>query len=70
MLITVVAVIFGLLGWLVTRDHYRGTIEDLRRALEHERKMRRYEEDRAESLSDALFDRAQTRTKRVTGLMN
>ena len=46
---------------LLQAAHYRGHINDLRDALDRERKMRRYEEARAETLSDALFGHVRTR---------
>lgn len=55
-----VVVLVGVL-LLLQGLHYRGHINDLRRMLDHERKLRRYEEDRAETLSDALFGHVRTR---------
>lgn len=66
----IVAIIFGALGWLFARSNYRGIVQDLRETIAHERKMRRYEEERAESLSDALFGRVETRTRRISGMQN
>lgn len=52
----------ALVTGLVMRANYRGHIRDLRDAVAYERKRRLQEEDRAETLSDALFGR--TRMKR------
>jgi hypothetical protein len=43
------------------RANYRGHIDDLQRALARERKMRESEEQRAETLSDALFGKTRPR---------
>jgi hypothetical protein len=56
-----VAVAVGVVFSLMVRATYRGHIDDLRGMLDHERKMRRLEEVRAETLSDALFGRTRTR---------
>jgi hypothetical protein len=55
------ALVTGLIVGLTMRANYRGHINDLREALDHERKMRRLEEARAETLSDALFGRTRSR---------
>lgn len=70
MLLFIVAIAFGALGWLFARSNYRGIIQDLREVIEHERKLRKYEEDRAEQLSDALFGRVQTRARSIAGTQN
>jgi hypothetical protein len=58
------AAFFGaLVTGLAMRANYRGHIQDLRGAVAYERKMRKYEEDRAETLSDALFGRTKTRQR-------
>jgi hypothetical protein len=67
-LIAVLAASF--ITWYVTHRNYRGHIQDLRDWLAFERKMRKYEEDRAETLSDALFGRTRTRQRNDTGAQN
>jgi len=57
-----VAVVSGLLVGLFMRANYRGHIEDLQRELARERRMRESEEQRAETLSDALFGRTRPRS--------
>ncbi len=67
----VLAAFFGaLVAGLAMRANYRGHIEDLRSAVAYERKRRLQEEDRAETLSDALFGRTKTRQRRDTGMQN
>jgi hypothetical protein len=56
-----VAVVSGLLVGLVVRANYRGHLDDLQRALARERRMRESEEQRAETLSDALFGKTRIR---------
>lgn len=70
MSILLAALVSAIVTGLLLRSNYRGHIEDLRSAVAYERKMRRYEEDRAEALSDALFGRTFTRTRSDTGMRN
>jgi len=64
------AFVGALVAGLMMRSNYRGQIQDLRGAVAFERKMRRHEEMRAETLSDALFGRVQTRTLGDENAMN
>jgi hypothetical protein len=70
MAILIAVLVSGVLVGLSMRANYRGHIEDLRSALAHERRMRKYEEERAENLSDALFGRYRTRARRDSTLKN
>lgn len=68
--IVLAALVGALVTGLMVRANYRGHLQDLRDALAHERKRRQQEEDRAETLSDALFGRASTRMRSDTGMRN
>lgn len=61
--IVLAAFVASLVTWLAVRSNYRGHVEDLRSAVAYERKRRLQEEDRAETLSDALFGRTKTRQR-------
>ena len=67
--IVLVGVLLFLQG-LICRWSHREQINHLRSALEHQREMRRLEEIRAETLSDALFGRTRTRQRSDTKLRN
>lgn len=68
--VVLAAFVGALVAGLAMRANYRGHVQDLREALAHERKRRQQEEDRAETLSDALFGRTLTRTRSDTGMRN
>ncbi len=68
--IMLAAFVGALVAGLAMRANYRGHIQDLRAAVVHERKWREYEENRAETLSDALFGRTKTRQRRDSGMAN
>ena len=68
--IVLAAFIASLVTWLFVRSNYRGHIQDLREAVAYERKRRMQEEDRAETLSDALFGRTLTRTRSDSDMRN
>lgn len=64
------AIVGSVVTGLVVSASLRGHIDDLRTALTRERRMRRDEEARAESLSDALFGRTRTRHRSNTDMQN
>lgn len=68
--VVLAALAASFITWLLVRSNYRGHIDDLRSALDYERRMRKSEEARAETLSDALFGRTETRTNVDENLKN